>query len=58
MNRELISKAIGNIDDRFIAEAYRPVPEDASRSPERIVQMKPKRLFTLALAAAIWERSI
>ena len=53
MNRELISKAIGNIDDRFIAEAYRPVPEDASRSPERIVQMKPKRLFTLALAAAV-----
>ena len=35
MNRKLLSKAVGNIDDSFIAH------------------MKPKRLFTLALAAAL-----
>ena len=53
MNRKLLSKAVGNIDDSFIAEAYRPVNDDIVGSPERIVHMKPKRLFTLALAAAL-----
>ena len=53
MNRELLSKALGEIDERFIDEAYRPVPESASGSPERIVHMKKKRIITLALAAAL-----
>ncbi len=53
MNRELLSKAVGEIDEAFVAEAYRPVPEAASGSSERIVSMKKKRIFTLALAAAL-----
>ena len=53
MNRELLSKALGEIDECFIAEAYRPVPEDASGSSERIVHMKKKRIITFALAAAL-----
>ena len=53
MNRELLSKALCQIDESFIAEAYRPVPEAASGSPERIVPMKKKRIITLALAAAL-----
>ena len=40
MNRELLSKALCEIDESFIAEAYRPVPEAASSSSERIVHMK------------------
>ena len=52
MNRELLSRAVGAIDDRFIAEAFLPLPEDASGSSERIVPMK-KRILTLALAAAL-----
>ena len=53
MNRELLSKAVGNIDDRFIAEARFSVPEDASGTSERIVHMKKKRIISLALAAAL-----
>ena len=53
MNRELLSKAVGNIDDRFIAEARFSVPEDASGTSERIVHMKKKRIITFALAAAL-----
>ena len=53
MNRELLSKAVGDIDDRFIAEARFSVPEAASGSPERIVHMKKKRIITFALAAAL-----
>ena len=53
MNRKLLSKAVGNINDSFIAEAYRPENDDIVGSPERIVHMKPKRLFTLALAATL-----
>lgn len=53
MNRELLSKAVGNIDDRFIAEARFSVPEDASGASERIVHMKKKRIISLALAAAL-----
>ena len=53
MNRELLSKALCEIDESFIAEAYRPVPEAASGSPERIVHMKKKRIITFALAAAL-----
>ena len=53
MNRELLSKALCEIDESFIAEAYRPVPEAASGSSERIVHMKKKRIITFALAAAL-----
>lgn len=54
MNRELLSKALGEIDEAFIAEAYRSVPEEAaSTSSERIVQMKKKHMLTFALAAAL-----
>ena len=53
MNRELISKALCQIDESFIAEAYRPVTEAASGSSERIVPMKKKRIITFALAAAL-----
>ena len=53
MNRELLSKALCQIDESFIAEAYRPVPEASSGSPERIVPMKKKRIITFALAAAL-----
>ena len=53
MNRELLSKALCEMDERFIVEAYRPVPEAASGSPERIVPMKKKRIITFALAAAL-----
>ncbi len=53
MNRELLSKALCEIDERYIAEAYRPVPEAASGSPGRIVHMKKKRIITFALAAAL-----
>ena len=54
MNRELLSKALGEIDEAFIAKAYRSVPEEAaSTSSERIVQMKKKHMLTFALAAAL-----
>lgn len=53
MNRELLSQAIGGIDERFIAEAYRDAPEDASASSERIVHMKAKRIVTFLIAAVL-----
>lgn len=53
MKRELLSKAFGDIDERFILEAYRGDPGAAASPPERIVHMKKKRLFTLALAAVL-----
>lgn len=48
MKRELLSKVIEDIDDRFIAEAYRPACD-----LERSVHVKKKRLLTLGLVAAI-----
>lgn len=53
MNRELLSKALSEIDETFIAEAYRPVTETTPGSSERIVHMKKKRIISLALAAAL-----
>ncbi len=53
MNRELLSKAFGNIEESFVLEAYRPVSGDARSASERIVPMKKKRIVTLALAAAL-----
>ncbi len=53
MKREQLSDIIGAIDDRQIAEAYRFDPALCGRSPERIGNMKAKRIVTLALAAAL-----
>ena len=53
MNRELLAKAFGDIDEQLIAQAYRPAPEDASSSSERVIHMKKKRIISLALAAAL-----
>ena len=52
MKRELLSKAIGDIDDRFIAEAYRP-SRPADGASERSIHVKRKRFITLGLVAAI-----
>jgi len=53
MTREQLWGIIGNIDDRFIAEAAQYDPKKCSRSPERNVIMKTKRIITLAIAAAL-----
>ena len=53
MKRELLLKAFGDIDENYIAEAYRAIPEDASGTSERIVHMNKKRFLTFALAAAL-----
>ena len=50
MKRELLSKALGEIDSRFVAEAYRP---HTGSGPERSAHMRRKRIVTLALAAAL-----
>ena len=52
MKREQLSKVICNIDERQIAEVYQFNPDLCSDSPERIVHMSKKRIFTFALAAA------
>lgn len=53
MNRRLLSKAVGDIDEVFVVEAYRPETADSSNVPERIQTMKTKRLISIALAAAL-----
>ena len=53
MNREEAFQALSELDDRYIAEAARYAPGEASGSPERTVYMKKKRMITLALAAAL-----
>ena len=53
MTREQVWDIFGDIDDRFVAEADRFDPKQCSRSPERIVHMKKKRIITFALAAAL-----
>lgn len=53
MKREQLSDIIGAIDDRQVAEAYRFDPALCGRSPERIGNMKIKRIVTFALAAAL-----
>ena len=37
MKRELLLKTFGDIDESYIAEAYRPAPEAAPKPSERIV---------------------
>ncbi len=53
MNRKLLSKAVSDIDDRFIAEAYNHRSEGTYDVPERIAYMKPKRVITFFLAAVL-----
>ena len=53
MNREKAFEALSGLDDSFVSESLRYAPEAAADSPERIVHMKKKRIFTLALAAVL-----
>ena len=63
MNRKLVSKAISNIDDAFIAETLSPPGAALDRAPERTNQMHKyenkkrtvgsKRLFALVAAACL-----
>ena len=63
MNRKLVSKAISNIDEAFIAETLSPPRVALDRAPERTIQMsryeskktkvRSRRLFSLILAACL-----
>ena len=63
MNRKLVSKAISNIDDAFIAETLSPLGSALDRAPERTIQISKyeskktktssRRLFALVLAACL-----
>ena len=63
MNRKLVSKAISNIDDAFIAETLSPPGAALDRAPERTIPMSKyeskktktssRRLFSLILAACL-----
>ena len=63
MNRKLVSKAISNIYDAFIAENLSPPGAARDRAPERTIQMSKyeskktetssRRLFALVLAACL-----
>ena len=63
MNRKLVSKAISNIDDAFIAETLSPPGAALDRAPERTIPMSKyeskktktssRRLFALVLAACL-----
>lgn len=63
MNRELVSKAISNIDDTVIAETLFPPEAGLDCAPERTMKMhkyenkkwpvRTKRLFALVLAACL-----
>ena len=63
MNRKLVSKAISNIDNAFIAETMSPPGVALDRAPERTIQMSKyeskkskassRRLFSLILAACL-----
>lgn len=53
MKRETISKALNDLDDRFISESAVFSPESMQGNPERIVHMKKKRILSLILAAAL-----
>lgn len=53
MNRDMLIKAVGDIDDRYIAESSRYSPEEVCGPPEGIKRMKTKRIVSVALAAAL-----
>ena len=58
MNRKLISKAIGDIDDSFIAETQSAPVEKSGHAPERTFNMgkyenKPNRFKAYAVIANV-----
>ena len=53
MKREQIFKALGRIDDRYVAESARYAPGNADSAPERIVHMNKKRIITFLIAAVL-----
>ena len=53
MNRDRFFQALSGLDDRYVAEAIRYAPGDASGASERIVKMKARRIITIALAAVL-----
>ena len=53
MNRELLSKAVGCIDARYVAEASDVPTRTAGGPSERIVHMKKKRIVSFAIAAVL-----
>ncbi len=53
MNRDLLLKAFGDIDETYIAEACRTFSEAFPEPAEKIVRLKKRRILTLALAAAL-----
>ena len=53
MKRETISLALNGLDDRYISESAVFSPVRTQAAPERIGQMRKKRIITLALAAAL-----
>ena len=53
MNREQVFETLSELNDSFIAEAIRYAPADAAKPPERIVQVKKRKILAIALAAAL-----
>ena len=53
MNREQVFETLSELNDSFIAEAIRYAPADAVTPPERIVQVKKRKILAIALAAAL-----
>ena len=53
MKRELLSRAVGDIDARYIAEACPDAADTPAGAPERNKTVKTRRIITLALAAAL-----
>ncbi|MBR6208582.1 MAG: hypothetical protein IKQ69_06250 [Oscillospiraceae bacterium] len=53
MKREIVSQALNLLDERHITQAAVFDPGAIHQLPERIVQMKTKRIISIALAAAL-----
>ncbi|MBR0207613.1 MAG: hypothetical protein IJQ43_01795 [Oscillospiraceae bacterium] len=53
MKRRIIFLALNGLDERHVSETSAWSPDAASRSPERIVPMRRKRIITFALAAVL-----
>lgn len=53
MNREDISRALNALDARHISDTAAFSPRAEQLPPERTIRMKPKRILSLALAAAL-----
>ncbi len=53
MKREIVSLALDHLDDRHISDTAAFSPGAVQSAPERIAQMKKKRIISIALAAAL-----